>query len=114
MRTPWGRSEAYADLLQQAELDGEATTGPLPAVPAESGPAGGLPRHPLAAVWEFPARVRRGRPRRLLIRAVIAAALSLAVLQLIPGTAAARADVAGLIIWFVLTGRRDLAPRPER
>ena len=114
LRTPWGRSEAYADLLQQAELDGEAPTGPLPAVPAESGPAGGLPRHPLAAVWEFPARVRRGRPRRLLLRAVIAAALSLAVLQLIPGTAAAPADVAGLIIWFVLTGRRDLAPPPER
>ena len=114
LRTPWGRSEAYADLLQQAELDGEAPTGPLPAVPAESGPVGGLPRHPLAAVWEFPARVRRGRPRRLLLRAVIAAVLSLAVLQLIPGTAAAPADVAGLITWFVLTGRRDLAPPPER
>ena len=35
LRTPWGRSEAYADLLQQAELDGEAPTGPLPAVPAD-------------------------------------------------------------------------------
>ena len=107
-------SAAYADLLQQAKLDGEAPTGPLPAVPAESGPVGGLPRHPLAAVREFPARVSRGRPRRLLIRAVIAAVLSLAVLQLIPGTAAAPADVAGLITWFVLTGRRDLAPPPER
>jgi hypothetical protein len=114
LRTPWGRSEAYADLLQQAELDEEAPTGPLPAVPAESGPAGGLPRHPLAVVWEFPARVGRGRPRRLLIRAIIAAVLSLVVLQLISGTAAAPADVAGLIIWFVLTGRRDLAPPPQR
>jgi hypothetical protein len=114
LRTPWGRSEAYADLLQQAELDEEAPTGPLPAVPAESGPAGGLPRHPLAVVWEFPARVGRGRPRRLLIRAIIAAVLSLVVLQLIPGTAAAPADVAGLIIWFVMTGRRDLAPPPQR
>ena len=58
-----------------------------------------------------------GPPRpslRLLVRAVIAAALSLVVLQLIPGTAAAPADVAGLIGWFVLTGRRDLAPPPER
>ena len=64
--------------------------------------------------WEFPARVRRGRPRRLLGRAVIAAALSLVVLQLIPGTASAPADVAGLIVWFVLTARRDLAPPPER
>ncbi len=114
LRTPWGRSEAYADLLQQADLDGEAPTGPLPAVLADGVAAGGLPRHPLAAVWEFPARVRRGRPRRLLIRAAIAAGLSLVVLQLIPGTAAAPADIAGLITWFVLTGRRDLAPPPER
>jgi len=39
---------------------------------------------------------------------------SLAVLALIPGTAAAPADVGGLVVWFVLTGRRDLAPPPER
>jgi hypothetical protein len=45
---------------------------------------------------------------------VTAAVLSLIVLQLIPGTASAPADVAGLITWFVLTGRRDLAPPPER
>ncbi len=68
LRTPWGRSEAYVDLIQQAELDGEAPTGPLPAVPADDAESGSLPRHPLAAVWEFPARVRRGRPRRLLLR----------------------------------------------
>ncbi len=114
LRTPWGRSEAYADLIQQAGLDGEPPTGPLPAIPADDDPAGSAPRHPLAAVWEFPARVRRGRPLRLLLRAVIAAVLSLAVLQLIPGTAAAPADIGGLIAWFVLTGRRDLAPPPER
>ncbi len=114
LRTPWGRSEAYADLIQQAERDGEAPTGPLPAVPADGPPPGALPQHPLTAVWEFPARIRRGRPRRLLFRAAIAAVLSLAVLQLIPGTAAAPADVGGLVVWFVLTGRRDLAPPPER
>jgi hypothetical protein len=116
LRTPWARSEAYADLLQQAERDREPVTAPLPAivVPAGEVPAGSLPRHPLAAVAEFPARVRRGRPGRLLLRAVIAAALSLAVLQLIPGTASAPADITGLLTWFVLTGRRDLAPPPER
>jgi len=114
LRTPWGRSEAYADLIEHAERAGEPATGPLPAVPADAAAPGSAPRHPLAAVWEFPARVRRGRPRRLLLRAAIAAALSLVVLQLIPGTAAAPADVGGLIVWFVLTGRRDLAPPPER
>ncbi len=114
LRTPWGRSEAYADLMEQADLDSEPATGPLPAVPAEDALPGGLPRHPLAPVWEFPARIRRGRPGRLLLRAVIAAALALVVLQLIPGTAAAPADVGGLIVWLGLTARRDLAPPPER
>ena len=112
--TPWGRSEAYADLMGQAALAAEPVTGPLPAVPADDALPDGLPRHPLAAVREFPARIRRGRLRRLLLRAVIAAALALVVLQLIPGTAAAPADVAGLILWFGLTARRDLAPPPER
>jgi hypothetical protein len=36
------------------------------------------------------------------------------VLALIPGQPAAPADIAGLITWFVLTGRKDLAPPPER
>ena len=114
LRTGWGRSEAYADLMQQADLAAEPATRPLPAVPADDPQPGGLPRHPLAAVWEFPARIRHGRPRRLFLRAVIAAALSLVVLQLIPGTASAPADVGGLILWFGLTARRDLAPPPKR
>ncbi len=119
LRTPWSRSEAWADLAEQAWAQGrdapggdqvEPDTSPLPAIPAQDIPPG----HPLAAVAEFPARIRRGHPGRLLIRAAIAAALSLAVLQLIPGTPAAPADITGLIIWFVLTGRKDLAPPPER
>ena len=114
LRTPWGRSEAYADLVQQVGHDAEPATGPLPPIPALDPDASGVPRHPLAAVLEFPARVRYGRPGRLLIRAVIAAVLSLVVLALIPGTTAAPADITGLITWFALTGRRDLAPPPER
>ena len=114
LRTPWGRSEAYADLIEQAERASEPATGPLPVIPADGALPGGAPRHPLAAVWEFPARVRRGRPGRLLIRAAAAMVLSLVVLQLIPGTAAAPADVSGVILWFALTGRKDLAPPPER
>jgi len=59
-------------------------------------------------------RSRRGGPLRLFIRAAVAAVAGLAVLALIPGTPAAPADVGGLVVWFVLTGRRDLAPPPER
>jgi hypothetical protein len=114
LRTPWGRSEAYADLVQRAGHDSEPATGPLPPIADCDPRADGLPRHPLAAVLEFPARIRYGRHGHLLLRAVIAAALALVVLQLIPGTTAAPADITGVITWFVLTGRRDLAPPPER
>ena len=110
-------SAAYADLIERAGPAGQGdgpVTAPIPAVPAQGPPPGIGPRHPLAAVGEFPARIRQGRPHRLLIRAAVAAVLSLAVLQLIPGTAAAPADITAMITWLVLTGRRDLAPPPER
>src|SRR5271163_4569333 len=110
LRTPWARSEAYADLTE----DGEPDTSPLPAVPADAWPPPVPPWQPLLHLAWVPARIRRGRPLRLLIRAAVAGALSLVVLHLIPGTAAAPADVGGLIWWFVLTGRKDLAPPPER
>ena len=119
LRTPWSRSEAYADLTaltvqaDPAGAEAEPVTAPLPAIPAEALPPA-PPWGPLIALWKLPARIRRGRPLRLAIRAVLAAALALAVLQLIPGMAAALADITGLITWFVLTGRRDLAAPPER
>jgi len=109
LRTPWSRSEAYADLAERAAGDDEPDTSPLPVIPP-----GREPGRPFTGLAEVPARIRHGRPLRLLIRAAVAAALSLAVVALIPGTSAAPADVAGVIVWFVLTGRRDLAPPPER
>jgi len=120
LRTPWGRGEAYADLAEQARRDGrpdddgEPDTAPMPAVPGETPLQPASPWQLLIAVTLLPSRIRRGRPLRLLIRAAFAAGLCLAVLALIPGQPAAPADVAGLITWFVLTGRRDLAPPPER
>ena len=112
LRTPWGRSEAYADLAERAG-DGPVTA-PIPVVPGEDLIPSAPPWQPLIALIQIPARIRRGRPLRLLIRAAIAAVLSLVVLRLIPGTPAAPADVFGLALWFVLTGRKDLAPPPER
>jgi hypothetical protein len=110
LRTPWSRSEAYADLADQAG-DGPVTA-PLPPVPGEAPPV--PPWQPLLALTQVPARIRSGRPLRLAIRGLVAAGLALIVLQLIPGTPAAPADILGLILWFVLTGRKDLAPPPER
>jgi hypothetical protein len=122
LRTPWGRGEAYADLAEQARRDGrldpgdddEPATAPMAAVPGETLLQPVSPWQLLIAVTMLPSRIGRGRPLRLLVRAALAAGLSLAVLALIPGQPAAPADVAGLITWFVLTGRRDLAPPPER
>lgn len=104
LRTEWARSEAYADLDA-----GGPTTQPLPVIPAESPPPGRS-----GSLFLWPARVRRGRPLRLLLRAVATALLSLAVLTLIPGQPAAPAVITGLIIWFLLTGRADLAPPPGK
>jgi hypothetical protein len=133
LRTPWGRSEAFADL---AAADDD--TSPLPVIPAADPPPADRPRWPrwpwprpvglparpgdlLAAIWPLPAaiwplraRIRHGRPRRLLIRALAAAVASLVVLNLIPGQPAAPALVTGLITWFLRTGRSDLAPPPQR
>lgn len=116
LRVPWSRSEAYADVVEQARTqgyDGQPYTEPLPRVPFD--PESGIPRgDPVAALVQLPSRISRGRPLHLALRAIIAAALSLIVLQLIPGSPAVPADILGLIIWFVLTGRKDLAPPPER
>src|SRR6202453_1726485 len=113
LRTGWGRSEAYADLAggdaDTAPL--AAVPAPLPAVPAPEPPPSAAPaRVPWApgAVWLLPSRIRYGRPLRLPIRALAAALLSLAVLNLIPGQPAEPALVTGLILWFLLTSRSDL------
>jgi hypothetical protein len=106
LRTSWGRSEAYADLTEA----GGPGTAPLPVIPAEPIPPARLP----GAVLYLPERIWHGRPLRLLVRALAAALLSLAVLALIPGQPAAPAVITGLVIWFVLTSRADLAPPPER
>jgi len=112
LRTPWGRSEAYADVAAAAD-----DTSPLPVVSeASAGAPAGPPVGPLdllgACTWQLPARIRHGRPLRLLIRAGLAALACLGVLALIPGHAVARPLVAALITWFVVTGRSDLA-RPR-
>ena len=102
LRTPWGRSEALADLAV------------LPHVPAAPAP------HPVrwpalfTAITVLPARVARGRPLRLLARAVVAAAAGYAAARLVPGTPAAPAVETGCALWWLLTARADLAPPPGR
>jgi hypothetical protein len=105
INSPWGRSEAYADMLDVQN----GGTIPLPLIFHDPSPA----RRTYRPLRLLPTRIMHGRPVRLLIRAGACAGLSLFVLWLIPGSAAAPADVAGLIWFFALTARSDLAPPPR-
>ncbi len=107
LRSPWGRSEACADLT--ADLPGTVAAAPGPP-PAR----GELSASLLGMATLLPARIWHGRPRHLALRALITALLSLAVVNLLPDQPSGPAVVTGLITWFVLTARRDLAPPPGR
>jgi hypothetical protein len=105
LRTPWGRSEAYADLM---------ASGPPSAVrPAHAGRVRPGTRT-ARALLRIPARIRYGRPLRLALRILAAVVLALVAEESGAGGAAAAGVAAGLAVWLVLTGRTDLAPPPGR
>jgi hypothetical protein len=82
---------------------------------AAQDPEAGVRRGQLGwLVRQLPGRIWRGRPLRLLARALVTCLLALAVLHLVAGQPAAPALVTGLITWFGLTARSDLAPPRER
>jgi hypothetical protein len=102
LRTGWGRSEALADLAV------------LPHIPTAQAP-GPPPWHAFLTVAAvLPARIVKGRPWRIAVRAVIAAAAGYAVTRIAPGTPAEPADVIGCATWWLLSSRADLAPPPGR
>jgi hypothetical protein len=121
LRDAWGRSEAYADLVEQAHREGRWDAYPDRFPGFEAGhPDADLPEISVLTtppVWagllQLPGRIVHGRPLRMLLRAAMAAGLSLGILALIPGQPAAPALVAGLIAWFAVTARSDLAPPPR-
>jgi hypothetical protein len=108
LRTPWARSEAYADLMDAAP------SGPWPhdLHPPTAAPPAGPPLGSWPAVLLVPARIHRGRPLRLLLRTAAAGLLVLLVIYIRPGTPAAAALITGIATWLVLTARGDLAPPP--
>lgn len=104
LRTPWARSEAYADLIART-------------IPATPPPAGTTPRQArriLAALTVVPARVRHGRPLILVGRLLAAAVLAVIDLHSGAGPVPVAAVLAGTGIWAALTLRGDLAPPPGR
>jgi hypothetical protein len=129
LSSPWGRSEAFADLLEQAWAEGRYDA--YPGYDPGSDPGGDLPLSPgpwqveLGAVplaellylaAQIPARLRRGRPWHLAIRAAVTAGLCLAIVTLFPGRPAATFSVAVVTVAFAVTARNDIAPptRPAR
>jgi hypothetical protein len=117
---PWGRSEAYADLLEAAWAEGRYDNYPPGYDPGDELPPAELGPVPLPEVLhllaEIPARFRRGHPCRLLIRAAVVAGLCAALLTLFPGRPVALYFVVGLIVIFPISARQDMAPpaRPVR
>jgi hypothetical protein len=135
LRTAWDRGEARADLAETAVIQavrpvepGGPAGGAGPAGEAgwagEAGLAGEVGPVPpgfgpwaagrLLALAQLPARVRHGRPLRLAVRAVVAALACVAALRVSAGDPAGPGLVTGIITWFGLSGRGDLAPPPGR
>lgn len=102
LRTGWGRSEAYADLI--------ATSPPYAARSRPAVPGAGM----AGALLLVPARIWHGRPLRLALRLLAAAVLAGITARSGAGGPAAAGVVAGLVIWALLSGRGDLAPPPGR
>ena len=130
LHSPWGRSEAFADLLEAAWAEGRFDAYPghyppgydpgdlalLPAGPWEAG-LGPVPLEEiLHQLAQIPARFRRGHPVHLAIRAAAIAGLCLTVLTVFPGRSWTGLAVAVLIGVFVVSAREDIAPpsRPVR
>jgi hypothetical protein len=102
LRTRFGRGEALADL---------GLVQPLAA--RSGGRRSFLARYQAGLPWglaRLAARVRRGRPLRLTMRIVAAAAAGTAAVAAAGPHPAAPALVTGVATWLVVTARNDLAP----
>jgi DnaJ domain len=105
LRTRSGRGEALADLTAptpppgRTPPSGQVSPAAAPGAATRAAPAG-----PLTA------RIRHGRPVRLLLRIAIAAVVSAGVAIVGGAQPATPALIAGAATWLLLTGRHDLAP----
>jgi hypothetical protein len=109
LRTPWSRSEAYADYVAARP---PRLLHPLITPLAHPAPSPRLT--PWRAAALLPARIRHGRPARLAARILIAAAAAVLVLHSGAGAPPVAGLLTGIATWLVLTARADLAPPPGR
>ena len=121
LRTRSGRGEALADLASRSPRARPARGASFrprlaqdrpgrPAAPA-TGPAEPGPDPVTGISWSrLVSRIRRGRPARLALRLLIAAAVSVIAVTVAGDQPAAPALVTGALTWLLLTARHDLAP----
>src|SRR5579863_10043049 len=108
LRTPWGRSDAYADLTATQ------TPPPGPSAPTAISRATAPSAHLLHAARWLPARIHHGRPGRLALRLLAAAILAAVAAVSGAGTPAIAGVLTGIATWFLLSARGDLTPPPGR
>jgi curved DNA-binding protein CbpA len=119
LRTRFGRGEALADLSATRRGHKQARVRS----PLALGRAWQRVRNRLLAprrVWarvrrplalgRFGSRVRRGRPGRLALRILMAAAVSAGSVMVAGTRPATPALITGALTWLALTARHDLAP----
>ena len=100
LRTRSGRGEALADLASPSPRAGRVPAEPGPDLVTSFGRLRLLPR------------IRRGRPARLILRVLIAAAVSTVAVAVAGFQPATPALITGALTWLLLTARHDLAPPP--
>jgi len=127
LRTRSGRGEALADLAS-SPVPGQARPRrpripPAAAAPGSPvGPAEGTGQarwpsrirsgagHTGTGQARLLSRIRQGRPARLVLRVLIAAAVSVVAVTVAGAQPAAPALITGALTWLLLTARHDLAP----
>jgi hypothetical protein len=114
LRSPWGRTEAYADLAHGLP-EPAASPPPVPVTLTGREPAAPfLPLPGITGITVLPGRVRHGRPARLTIRILAAAVTGAAAWLSGAGVPAIAGVLAAVVTWLLLTARGDLAPPPGR
>ncbi len=122
LRTRSGRGEAVADLASPSAGPRSAPARPpRPRPPRPRPPRPGLPRpgrarspaaSPSPGAARLLSRIRRGRPARLALRVLIAAAVGTVAAAVAGFQPATPALITGAVTWLLLTARHDLAPPP--
>ena len=116
LRTRSGRGEVLADLASPSPRAGWARSAwaapGRPPTPASAPAEPGLDRVTGMRRSRLLSRIRRGRPARLALRVLIAAAVGVIAVVVAGSQPATPALITGALTWLLLTARHDLAPPP--